>query len=139
MTFRQFLINNYWGKGYSKIPFTKKWVSYYKGGPRNFLTLFAIGVLRVILDKGEVQSGDMIMIILSILFILWVLFTGFEFPFSYWQRNPVKWEEIKGDMMKKWLYGQQYLGSEGDFYPMTSEQLKEWSEINIFYIKKFSE
>jgi len=138
MTFRKFLINNYWGKGYWKVPILNRWVSFYKGGPRNFLTLLVIGIVRILLDVFEVQSGDTIMIVLSVMFVTWVLFTGFPFPFKYWHRNPVRWEEIEYDMLKKWIYGQMFFASKGKYYLMTDEQLRYWAEIDKHYKKKFS-
>lgn len=134
--FRKFMINNYWGKGYTKL--FGRWTSYYKGGPRNFFTLLAIGILRIIFDQFNRDLGDTIITVLVVVFVLWVLYTGFNvMGLGYWIKNPVKYEELESEI-DKWVFGQAWFASEGEVGDMTGAQIQEWKRLDDHYKRKFS-
>jgi hypothetical protein len=66
-----------------------------------------------------------------------VLYFGFPlFGFGYYDRNPVKWEEL--DMEQKWWYGQGIVRGEAPKgYQFTASQAKEWQELNKYFKNKF--
>ena len=135
---RRFMINNYWGKGYFKIPLLNKWVSYYKGGPRNFFALLAIGVLRIAFDNFDRNLGDVVVLILALIWVIWVLYTGFNvMGFGYWIKNPIKYEELEKDL-DKWVYGQAHFEISRDHFPMNYDQIQEWVSLSNKFRKRFT-
>lgn len=129
---RKWLIKNFIGERWTKIPFTNKWTTSYKGGFPLFASLSLIG--------GLILLGIPQFIILP-LSLTWLAFTlYFTFPlkgFGYFEMFPVKWHEL--DNMQKWYFGS-FVNSGNSIkkdLELTPEQFEEWMELNKKFRKKF--
>lgn len=132
--FRKFMVHNYFGERWIRVPFTDRYASSVRQGSLNMITLLLLVALPVLLDISQTITG-----ISGVIVALWILWTGFQLPFKlhYFGLFPVKWEELKN--IQKWYYGR-YATS--DYSPkdfsLNSSQLYEYWELSKYYKKKFN-
>ena len=129
---RKFIIKYLFGRYFWKFPFQYHY-NYTARGPFWYFNGFLlIGLIWMATGRPE-----WMLLWPMVAWFLIVLYFGFPlFGFSYFEKYPVKWEELE-DEEQKWYYGVvATYATLRKKVPFTPEQFEEWAKIRAkMYIK----
>lgn len=132
--FRKFMVHNYFGERWMKIPFSNRYASSVRQGALNMFTILVLVGIPVLLNVNPLVTGTV-----GIIVFAWILWTGFPLPnnIHYFGLFPPTWKEMLP--IQRWAYGRYALSknSPKDLH-LTREQAEEYFLLSRYYKQKFN-
>lgn len=117
------MIDFYFGNYRLKNPFNKQYLFISRAAVSNFLLLFIVMIITYFLGADNNAS-----LIISLLSLAWIVYSSFPFKISYFQTNPVKWDELSTE--DKWYLGNYYVSIGNPNVEKEKFNYEEWKAID---------